>query len=665
MDSIILKNTEEYAKDSIFNKVVANINMKKLVIKKIYVPPKDENDKKNWRAALVDAYTQAGKTWKCFDLLTEKVTEKTLILFVTQANSVTSASQILQRAKVTDVFKGKITSNNIYRSSNAPDGIIEGNYMLVDFWNSKNTTNMIDFVKSTEYIWDQIIIVIDECDQGAREGIKNRLDFIKKIEKAASDTIVNVIFITATVANLSKHILEIAKLTKFKTGVIQKIIDEKVVEHHFVTPHESYVGPSWFNNEKNDGSSIWKRLVFPKKTADMSKDEYNVVRENEVLWLINTLPESAKELSLIVTSTRVDEHRILADKLYRIGYNVTVELNGETKKNYSVKYVNHSGNISVWNIPYSQIEAMADNGDLDTVRLFDGRFKDTCINQKEDVSLSYILQGSLFMATCAEKRIKDNISEEEYIKLFAISEAILHLDKSNRRPKDYPLSPRVALIAGHLAGRGITIQNPMIDFTCTSFCFTETKDSTQRGAINSQRFGRACGMLSNVFARAGRMPILISTPEIMQDAIANEQVLFQKASLIDNGSLITLKDLISKSDWDKVMKETKNSLNIDIKKEKKATYEDNIDGVNPIDLKRYYTSKTTIIGQMINYLYKQTDSISFDEFKKGIKYDKEDKQFQSNVANGCGIKTRHGMIWIYNKGMIEMNPKIREIINNF
>jgi hypothetical protein len=164
------------------------------------------------------------------------------------------------------------------------------------------------------------------------------------------------------------------------------------------------------------------------------------------------------------------------------------------------------------------------------------------------------------MSTDIEDRIKANVSHEEYIKLSSIASVIDHLDPSQRRPDDFPMIPRVAMVAGHLAGRGITIQNPYIDFTCTSFCFTDTRDIAQRGATNSQRFGRACGMLKEIYTTQDRMPVLISTERIMRDALSNETILKEKAGTIADGTVISLKDLVSKEDWDRVVKQTDASM---------------------------------------------------------------------------------------------------------
>jgi len=112
------------------------------------------------------------------------------------------------------------------------------------------------------------------------------------------------------------------------------------------------------------------------------------------------------------------------------------------------------------------------------------------------------------------------------------------------------------MIAGHLAGRGVTIQNPFIHFACTSFCFAGKRDVAQRGAQNSQKFGRACGMLSEIFVNKKHTPVLIATQDVVLDAHANEIALRQ----VSEEKEVCLKDLISRADWMRAMKASRESM---------------------------------------------------------------------------------------------------------
>lgn len=619
----------------------------------------------NWRGAIIDGLTQSGKTWKCIDILHKKLKEKeedknALILFVTQANSVASAEQILQRLSNNEDINIYIKKKNFHRSGDAPKNATNDNYLIVDFWNSRNMENMLEFCTNK---FSQIIIVIDECEQGGYKGVKDRLCFIRKVEKVGKKAVVKVIFVTATVANLSKNILHIANenLRKFNTGVVNEIINNRVVEHYFAKQHKSYVPSSWFKDAKDtDGVDVWQKLVFPQKESNMTKEDYILKKERIIRSYLSKLKPNAKELSFIVTSTYINDHKRFAKKLYNIGYNVTVELNGINKKNYKVNYLDESGDIVEWEIPYNKIETQIENGDLESFRDSQRNIIKSGIYSKNDVTLSHVLQAALFMCTESENRIRQNISSYEFNKLDAISNAISNMSRNIRRPENYPISPKVALICGHLAGRGITIQNPFIDFTCTSFCFTGTSNSSQRGANNTQRFGRACGMLREAFARPGRLPVLIATDCILQDAIANEHVLCDKAKKIKDGTMISLKELISEDEWKKAQERAKKH---------KSVLNNNVDNVDRIDnvvvndLVRYYKSEDMVIGKMIRYLYHINKPVSFEEFKSGMEYDKTDEKFTSNLSGGRSNGSHYGKLWTFTNKMISLNPNIKNYLD--
>jgi hypothetical protein len=663
MDPIVMDNTRKYARKVVINGVTKCKNVDLLEKKEIYVV-NHETDTTAWRAVLIDSYCQSGKTKRCFEVLHDKIMKEignTLVLFVTQANSLASVNQTISRATTNPLIQEIIPPENIYRSGLVPsDGILDENYMVVDFYNSRSLANMTEFVRETNGHFNTIVIVIDECDSGSVKGVKERLSFVRKIEKSAPDSIIKVIFVTATICNLSKSILQVANadLVKFSSGVINAIVNDPVVEHQFAKPHETYVGASWFRETPD----VWTRLLFPRKDGEMTKDDYKDVKETRVMEAVKALPKAAKELTLIVTSTRTCDHSSLAQRLYRCGYNVTVEMNGANSKNYRVNYVDNSGKIATWAIPFSQIDSKADNGDLETFHDCNKKVVKSGITQKEDYTMSHVLQAALFMMTREEARIKENISSVEYNKLEVISNAIQNLDKSLRKPDDYPEKPRVALIAGLLASRGITVQNPFIDFTCTSFCFTDTRDVIQRGALNMQRFGRACGSLMDAFARPGRKPVLIATEGIMRDALANEEALREKAESIENGTLIALKELVTKAEWDRILKATKE--NIKDTKKKADTNEELVDGVSPTALLHYFKSKNLLIGKMIRFLYKINRQVTFAEFKEGIEYTKSDGQFINNINTGRGPQCLYGKLWTYNNNNIELTENMRNIINN-
>ena len=645
------------------------------------------------RAVLIDAPTQAGKTSKCFGVIGEKMDHtmkhgRILCLYITQANSCSGAAQVKQRAS-TDATFGDFA---IYLADSTSDRA--GNHMVIGYWNSRNTAKMLKIVARNT--WDHIIIVHDECDSGNLRGVKDRLCFVRAVERKAarhSKSDLLVLFVTATIGNLSKSICRIAgdDVKKFSTGLVNDIVNARVVEHQYAEPARHYVGASWFVEEKN--ADVWKKLDFgpppgrktgkqngknknkdENKDENKEKEEYARKKENIVLKNIACLSYDAKELTLVVTSTRTADHARMAYQLTRCGYNVIVEVNNATGRQYKVHFLSNENTINTWNIPFNAVYTAADKGCFEDIGI-----------ERDDVSMPHILQAALFMNTRADHhRIRKNIEHGEYVKLAAIHRVM-------RRPADFPTEPRVALVAGHIAGRGITFQNPDIDFTCTSFCFADTHDATSRGATNTQRFGRACGMLEHVFERPGRRPVLIATRAIVDAAVANEEMVVQKAREIPNGTRICLKDLITEKEWRHIFTRVKKTHRdndneekkkkqddvslvplpllpppLQIREEKEERENERVDGVDIAKFRGWRTgsgNRDRIVAKMVRYLYASENDrpVTFEEFKAGIGYTGSDAQFLSNLCNGCGVSTSNGKLWIHKNRIITRNPKLVHI----
>jgi len=443
------------------------------------------------------------------------------------------------------------------------------------------------------------------------------------------------------VPNLSNSLMYISdKYEKhFKDTHVHDLLNKPITEYHFVKPHESYVGPHWFLDDPERWININTRVT----------DKSDVKRE-KALEAIYDLPKSAKRLSMIVISSRKDDHNSIGDQLLHMGYNVIIEINSENKKDYNVKYLKDRTKIvKHWQIPYKLLEKMADDG---IMKIHKNEF--TKINNRLDLSLSHILCASSFMGTSYENNILNNISDQEIIKLKAIFRRIETNDKKSR-PDDFPSDPHVAIVTGFMASRGITFQNAMINFVCSSFAFVDVNDNIQRGANNSQRFGRACGILLDVYKK--NQPILIATKNILMNAVANEKLLYQKSEIYDNGDRIMLKDLITKYDWKKMKKQVSDDLD---------TYQSNseesdiIDGVNIKKLLKYiHPDNNTLVGRMIKIIY-EYKTVTFDEFKKIVKYNGSDEQFKNNIDNACGIKCQYGKLWNFERNIISINNKLEK-----
>ena len=187
-----------------------------------------------WQAALIVGATQARKTHKTFDVLTERLNKDgdNLVLFVTQSNSTTSAYQLIGRARQHSQIIGHIPPTNITRTGGFSEDVL-GNVMVVDFYNTKNTTKMLSI--ACTYHWTEIIVVFDECDQGGTQGTFQRLKFLHQVEQHAG-TKISVIFVTATAANLSNSLYKICNQDMFKSSIVQKIIRDPITAHYHVIP---------------------------------------------------------------------------------------------------------------------------------------------------------------------------------------------------------------------------------------------------------------------------------------------------------------------------------------------------------------------------------------------------------------------------------------------
>jgi hypothetical protein len=505
-----------------------------------------------WTAALIEAPTQSRKTKKAFDVLANKlngVRGDILGLFVTQANSTMSAMQILNRITHDEDLLEIFPKENIIRSKEFKKEF-DGNLMIIDFWNTRNTEKMLTVVKENK--WDRIIIVIDECDSNSVSGIYNRLSFIQEVEKNSKSKL-NVIFITATISNFSDSVFKIyiEDHDKFKDSIVEKIITEKCIEKHHAKPHPSYVGTSWYKNTPD----VWKELIIPaNETKD--KENYEKIIMNSICKELNTLPEVNKQLTFVVTSKIRANHAKLAKRMFRIGFNVTIELNSTNNKNYTVMYNSICGEIKEWKIPYNAIEKLAEAGEMKIYTLFEENEDiDSNIEGSEDITLSHVLQASLRMGTNLHKDIIKNVSQDEKIKLLTIYSKIKNLTGDLKRPDDYPKDPKIGMICGNLASRGNSIQNAFIGFTFTSSLYYNNGKSPQRGALNTQMMGRSNGtLLESYTSITGVKPIMISTKTIMRDSLANEAIVLEKAKEIANGELISLKDLVTEVEWKKALK---------------------------------------------------------------------------------------------------------------
>jgi len=525
-----------------------------------------------WQSSLVSGGTQQRKTHKCFQVLADRLEklpseDSKLLLFITQANSITSAYQLLSRAKHYD----RITKHfGVLARAGAAISEGQKGVAIVDFYNARNTNKMLHIARS--YTFKHVFVVFDEVESGGEGGVRARLDLITQVAQAAPAAILFTMFITATVANLSECLSKIyvKNLATYKDTLIEKILCDKMVANFHAPMDPRYIGPSWLREH------AFKELVLPKRNmfpdGFEGKEAFAHAYKREIYREIADIAPERKRLSLIVTSNRVLEHRSFSDRLLRLGYNVVVELNGLNAKDYNVFYSTSCGAgegtalVKHWQIPYKFFCKQAENNNLATYTCPEtGREHNTSLTSSYDLTLSHMLCATLMLGTDQHAAIMQHTANSiEKYKLLAL---FARLSSAKMRPRDYPREPKIALVAGNIASRGISIQNQLIKFTCTSFVFTHSAP-VQRGALNAQRFGRACGMLGEIYAAPGaQAPLLLATSAIMRDALANEHVLREGDGTAaaggapkGEGDLVCLKDYISSAKWAKALRKAQLAL---------------------------------------------------------------------------------------------------------
>lgn len=588
-------------------------------------------------ATLIYSECQAGKTSKVLEVIKGSLGSRTLTIVLTQANSKLSVEQFVQRAAAADVATQVYDTNNSPSSNQA--SLPNTHTMIVGFHHKKHENTQVKFLRATQRHWSNVILVIDEVDEGGLSGVTNRLEYISRVEAACGQTPLRLILITATIANFSKQILKIAEESD-ASGIVKKILNTPCVECVFASPPSTYVGYRWFVDK------AWVPLELPPRPKGNTHEDYIKLVEQCVIDKFCNIEDAYKELSLISVSHKINDHGRLGTRLLNAGFNVSIPYNAKHQDAIEVYYKSTlTGNTKLWLLPHSKLSL-----------------------QQKHYTHSHVLQAAVFMNTDAETRIKEFCIPQEFARLVELSTKMAVL-----RPKDFPTIPRLALVAGRKAGRGITFQNPSIDFVCTSFCFAHVKDATQRGAINTQKLGRAFGALEHLVTRPGRQPLLIATKQLLVDAGTNRDTL---DVLDDPSKLIALKDLIpadvfakyhfkNRQKIDSKLMELQPEMGVGTDPKTPDLDEDGVvDGVSLKKLRNWINDESLLVGSMLRYLVRES-AVSFDQFKEGIKYVGTDDGFESNIKNGVGVKSSYGKLWTYRSKKIYLNPKIEAFIQKW
>lgn len=574
----------------------------------------------NLSLSFVTGGTQNGKTSKTFDIISsEKGDDDKKVktcLFVTQANCTNATKQTLHRAseseKFKELFDGFYTcediisnSKNIKNTNNKNENKIlevkkdminkyqaketnnkKYSSFVVDFWHKHNIDGMllfIDFVCTTfREKSHKIMIVIDECDQGGVQGVKTRFEFIKELYnilnhfekkyKEKNQIYLQLIFVTATVPHFCKclYIIYINLTLGDDSGtqlhpIYEFLLKGRKWQYFYVSPHDNYVGPSWFVKENKDR---WYRIERPEvmyrtKMKELKKEEHHNLDEirksvrhesdemfkKNIFQVLKKRNEKDKKLCLFVFSSRMKEQEEYNKHLFDCGFNVIVKMNSKIVSQYEIIYEREEKegeerkrNKGKWCLSFDDIDHCLKLESLDSL------------------SLPYILQATLCINVNHEidENIKTRIDDIEWKRLMILNKIICSTI-SHPRPKDYPKNPHIVLVAGQIAGRGNTLQLSKIDFVFSCVCFIGKIDKMHRGAQNAQKFGRACGLLKDVFTDDERKPYLITTQNIFEDALSNEEILKKNKDF--NETYVSLRDFITDEEWNKIVSKTHKKLN--------------------------------------------------------------------------------------------------------
>lgn len=470
----------------------------------------------NMAISLITGYMQSGKTKKTFKVINEKVKEasgNTLVLFVTQFNNSQVVNQTFQRSindpDITDVIDAEDIL--ICDDTKEKKFIVRKNAMVIGFWHSRNVKTMLKVVKDNT--WYNILVVIDEADQGGNEGFKKRMKFIDNVFKNTNG-FVKMIFITATIANLSFEADSfITKNKKYEYVKTQRFISsfDTPIDFHFAEPPNDYLSPAWLLE------NAWEELAIAEKDDD------------DIIEYISRIPTEKKKLMLYIASVVKDDHELSSIALLeKEEFNICVIMNSEKPGKYAVKYKNTEGEIKDWIVDSVKVGKYAKEG------LFEPE-----IHSSTDYTLSHLLHIIIYNKkniTCS------GIEKKKLLKLTKYMNII--------KPDDFPKNPIAAIIAGHVAGRGISIQNQAINFVFSSYVFVESADKAQKGAINAQKVGRACGLLLEYVNNFNIKPILLTSKKAMIETLANMAVIDFARTKGD----MKLYDIINKEEWKDIIK---------------------------------------------------------------------------------------------------------------
>lgn len=508
----------------------------------------------------ISGLCQSRKTQKTLDTIAHLVShvpqlQRRLVLYITQAGSTLNAFQVIQRFRTHDTLGHTFPCLLRATCDGSPAA---GNTAVVDFYHKKNTAAMLKIAARSR--WDHVICIIDEADQGAATGFRGRLNVLQELDAIVPQKVrLHAIFVTATVPNLCKLFNTIAKNVVVpeasKPCFVSNLLNgTQPVQHHFVTPHHSYVSMDWFYQNK-------RVCIVPgvSHLQEQSKTKKSLTKE-VAMEKLHAFTNRQRRLVLISFTNSKEEQSKVADSLIASGdFDIAICLNSENAKNYMVHY----GRCCGWAIPYGSMMRAASRGQFAKHVTDNGEIIDTGIETAHDISLSHVLFTGL-LTNEDFARASGYASPTVRPQLIALRNYL-----TAKRPVDYPnmRNARIAIIGGNMLSRGITIQDPNIGFTCTAFVFMDTSgcSTADAGASHTQKAGRALGNMLDFFeggAATGRYvsPYMVISAPLFISALSNEQLTYQKGTENDN-AIIDVKTYITHEEYRKQVQNVQREVN--------------------------------------------------------------------------------------------------------
>jgi hypothetical protein len=630
--------------------------------------------------AFVVGLCQSGKTGKSVDVMMTKVVPSVVnyVCFLTQSGNASIVKQTVDRLMSREDVDDSFTTIGDYKEVNN----VIGNTIIVGQYITYVRDKMVSLLRKDIDIIGNIIIIIDEVDQGetSMSSINGRLGFIDTIGDIARvyNKRVNIIVMTASAAFMCKKINE-CNYEPIRGGIVQRMKEEDITGIYKAPIGNEYAGTEYFLNKPEN----IKYFEQPQKTKDQSPIEYASELNDVVVSQARLIPDEKRKYTLFAANHLIVSHIDLAQKLIDESiYNVAITFNSDGKPG-SRKMLYKStitGETKTVEIP-EKIVFDSIKKDKISVRNLTNNDGRKVVLESKDVTVQHIYQAILGVQM-------PDMNREDRLIIDRLRTFLLRDINSNNRLRldDFPLTDniRLAFVAGHLVGRGITIQNKNARFLFSSFVIT-TKSGKEKneGSYNYQRFGRMFGYYADFFDKIN--PIILCGVDSFADSIANTDVVEEISP--EDGVLYKIGDIVSSRMYYEARKNALRKIAESEKRKYQVKEEENDAGpsnrspstsdynfddneeeeeYDPIEVKRIQDvyKRAEIVRSFVNVLMKYETPIKFEILHKESRYKGDVKAFKSNILNGGSVKAKYGLIWYYGKtyGGVILTPIARHAI---